>query len=136
AAVREVDHEIALAADGEVEVLFGGRDIALTHDAGGGRNAHARADLDADRNLCAGFRGRGPGAAVGLVEQVLELGALALEAGGAHVGDVVGDDFDIALLRGHAGRCDVESFHGLESLLAQAWVSPSRWMAERRSSSC
>ena len=44
-----------------------------------------------------------------LVEQVLKLGALALVAGGAHVGDVVGDDLDVEFLGHHAGRCGVEA---------------------------
>ncbi len=67
--------------------------------------------LDADRDLRALVGCLRARAAIGLIEQVLEFHALALEAIGAHVGDIVGDDFDVALLRRHAGRSDVECFH-------------------------
>jgi hypothetical protein len=40
----------------------------------------------------------------GLIEQILELGALALEPGGVDVGEVVRNDVDIELLGQHAGR--------------------------------
>ena len=53
---------------------------------------------------------------LGLVEQVGEFGARALEAGGVDVGDVVGDDFEIGLLGVHAGGGDGECFHDDVSL--------------------
>src|SRR5690606_28608409 len=102
------------------------------HDARGPGGAHAGADLDPDRQDRALLGRARAGAAIGLVEQVLKLGALALEPGRAHVGDVVGDDFDIALLRAHAGGSDVQGFHGLSP---HAVASPRRWMALRRMSS-
>jgi hypothetical protein len=43
-----------------------------------------------------------------LVEHVLELGTGALVAGGAQIGDVVGDDVDRQLLGQHAARAGIE----------------------------
>ena len=43
-----------------------------------------------------------------LIEQVLELRATTLEAGGIHVREIVRDDFGAGLLRGHAGRGGAE----------------------------
>ena len=45
------------------------------------------------------------------VEQILKFGALALVAGGAHVGDVVGDDLDVEFLGHHPGRRGVKCSH-------------------------
>ena len=46
-----------------------------------------------------------------LVDQVLELGPPALEAGGGHVRDVVGDDLDVGLLGHHARAGGPERAH-------------------------
>src|SRR5690606_31047450 len=96
-------HEEAFAADGEVEFTLGDVDVALAHHPGRGNSAHTRADLEAGRNHGSGGRGGRTCPGDLLVEQVLELCAGPLVAGGAHVRDVVGDDFDVAFLSGHAG---------------------------------
>jgi hypothetical protein len=111
ATVGHPDTEKAFAPDGEVVFLLRRRQVALGHDARRRAGFHARADLEAggqDRSL---VRRGGPGPAQGLVEQVLELGPLALVAGGAQVGDVVRDDLDVEFLGHHAGGGGVESTH-------------------------
>jgi hypothetical protein len=72
---------------------------------------HAEAELHAGRHDGAGIgRGRADAPQV-LVQQVLELRPVTLEAGGVHVGDVVRDDFDIELLSQHARCADVQGSH-------------------------
>src|SRR3546814_4850500 len=73
---------------------------------------HADDDLDARRHERLGIRGRRARTTQVLVQQILELGALALECRRAHVGDVVRDDLDIELLGHHAGRAGAEGTHG------------------------
>ena len=73
----------------------------------------------------AGVRGLRAGRLDVLVEQILEFGPLLLEAGGVHVRQIVGDDFDIGLLGQHAGRGDGKSAHGLISLTVGIWPSLS-----------
>ena len=101
----------AIAADGDVERLLCPLQVALGHDPVGGGGPNTQADLDAGRKQGAGFRRIGADAANVLVEQVLELGALALVAGGPQVGDVVRDNLDVELLRQHAGGGYVQGFH-------------------------
>ena len=73
-----------------------------------GGGAHAEADLGAFGNgLLAAAVGRA-GGALGLIEQVRELGPRALEARGVDVGDVVGDHLDVGLLGVHSRRGDGE----------------------------
>src|SRR4030095_16718634 len=88
--------------------------------------AHTRADLDPDRQHGALVGGLRADAADLFVEQVLELGALLFVAGGAHVGDVVGDDLDVELLGHHAGRGGVECAHVVFSVSAYAGTSARR----------
>ena len=85
---------------------------ALAHHARRADGLDAGAELDADRQDVALVGGLRADAAHVLVEQVLEFGALALVAGGAHVGDVVGDDLDVEFLGHHSGRGGVECAHG------------------------
>ena len=66
----------------------------------------------------AGVRAVGADAAQVLVDQVLELGPPPLEAGRGHVGDVVGDHFDVGLLRLHPGAGDIERAHWSDVLLS------------------
>jgi hypothetical protein len=112
-AVRHHDLEETFAADGEVECVAGGQERALRHHPRGADGAHTAAEFDADRQDVALGRGLRAHAADVLVEQVLEFGALALVAGRAHVGDVVGDDLDVEFLGHHAGRRGMERSHGL-----------------------
>src|SRR5260370_1064651 len=69
----------------------------------------------ADRTSWSWVGRGGAGAALVLIKQVLEFGALPLEPGGVQVGDVVRDDFDVELLREHAGRGDIHRTHCLLS---------------------
>jgi hypothetical protein len=46
-----------------------------------------------------------------LVDQVLERRRLLLVAGGAQVGDVVGDHLNVEFLCRHSGRCGVKRLH-------------------------
>src|SRR5690606_11249818 len=89
-AVGALHFEEAVALDGEVEPLAGGVDLALGENLGGGGDAGAVADLDAGGHEVAAA-GLGAGRARTLVEQILELDLAALEAGGVHVRQVVGD---------------------------------------------
>jgi hypothetical protein len=128
AAVRHLNLEEAFAAHGDIEIFLRRQQRALTHDARGGDGLDARTDLDADRQDRALFRGLRADAADLLVEHVLKFGALALVTGGAHVGDVVGDDLDIDFLGHHAGRGGVESAHAvmlLKSCSGQTGTSAS-----------
>ena len=69
---------------------------------------HAKAHLRARGHDGAAVGTVGADAAQILVDQVLELGAPALEAGRRHVRHVVGDDFDVGLLGLHPGAGDIE----------------------------
>ena len=110
-AVRHRHLEEAFAADGDVEIGAGRRQRALRHQARRADGLDAAAEIDADRQDVALRRGLGADAAHVLVEQILEFGALALVAGRAHVGDVVGDDLDVELLGHHSGRRGVKCAH-------------------------
>src|SRR6185437_3510668 len=53
-----------------------------------------------------------------LVDQILKRGGLFLVAGGAKVGDVVGDDLDVEFLGRHSGRSSVKRLHGCSPKMA------------------
>ena len=105
------DLEEAFAADRDVEVVAGRRSVPCVISARRADGLDAAAEIDADRQDVALRRGLRADAADVLVEQILEFGALALVAGGAHVGDVVGDDLDVEFLGHHSGRCGVKCAH-------------------------
>ena len=90
-----------------------GEQRALRHQPRRADGLDAAAEIDADRQDVALRRGLRADAADVLVEQILEFGALALVAGRAHVGDVVGDDLDVEFLGHHSGRRGVKCAHGL-----------------------
>ena len=46
-----------------------------------------------------------------VIDQILKRRPLLLVAGGAHVGDVVGDHLNVEFLCRHAGRCCIEGAH-------------------------
>src|SRR5690606_10321014 len=71
--------KIAATLNGEVELVLGIVEIALCHDAVHRRDLHTHADLHACGNDGSRVRGVGADATEVLVEQVLKLGALALE---------------------------------------------------------
>jgi hypothetical protein len=77
--------------------------IALDEEPVRRDRARAVADLKARRNLAALRRG-GAGRLQRFVDQILKVEPAALEAGGLHVGQVVGDDVQSQLLRLHSGR--------------------------------
>jgi hypothetical protein len=108
--------EEAAAVDGHVASAFGLGEVALRVDALGGDHVHAGADLQARRQ--AGLVRRLAAAlAQVLIDQVFEHRAAALEAGGAHVGQVVGDHVELRLLRVEAGLGDVEGANHVWGIL-------------------
>jgi hypothetical protein len=54
------------------------------------------------------------------VEQILELGALALEARSPHVRDIVGDNLDIEFLGHHSSCRGVKRSHDFVSCVSAA----------------
>ena len=118
-----------------------GSRVALAHHARRADGLHAGAELDAGRQDVALVGGLRADAADVLVQQVLELGALALVAGGAHVRDVVGDDLDVELLGHHSRRGGVQCAHGILDLLAHDLTNrhfgePARSRLRRSSPCC
>ena len=110
-AVGHLDLEEAFAADRDVEVVAGRRQRALAHQARRADGLDAAADVDADRQDGALVGGLRADAAHMVVDQVLKRRTLLLVAGGAHVGDVVGDHLNVEFLCRHAGRCCVKGAH-------------------------
>ena len=98
--VGEADAEEAVALDRDVERQVGALHRALREAAPGVDRRGARAGLGA-------LGGRA--ARLG-VDEVAEADAHLLVAGGARVGEIVGHGVESLLLRGHAGRCGIESF--------------------------
>src|SRR6202035_3067789 len=82
-------------------------------------------ELDADREDVALVGRLRADALHMLVDQILKLGALALEARRAHVGDIAGDDLDFEVHGRHSGRCGVESTHVTFSSKLPPYPSPA-----------
>jgi hypothetical protein len=120
-AVRQVDLEKAAALERDVERIVGHLQVALLVDAIDRDRLDADADLHAGRNDRAGVGGLGADAAHVLIEQVRELGAAALVAGGGGVRDVVRDHLDIHLLGEHACGGGGEGAHGVSPSLS-CWM--------------
>ncbi len=110
-AVRHLDLEPAVALNGDVERIAGLLQRALRHQARRADGLNAGAELDADRQDVALVGGLRADALHVLIEQVLKLGALALEAGGRHVGDIAGDDLDLKVHGRHAGCRSIKRTH-------------------------
>src|SRR5665647_2625444 len=104
-----------VAIRGDVERGAGCRQRALRHQARRADGLDAAAEIDADRKRVALRRGLRADAADVLVQQILEFDALALVAGGAHVGDVVGDYLDVEFLGHHSSRRGMKCAHGFRS---------------------
>src|SRR5258708_39665482 len=111
-----LDLEKALAADGDVEVVAGLRQRARRHQPRGANGLDTAAEIDADGQARALVGGLRADPADVVVDQVLKRRALLLEAGGAQVRDVVGDDLDVELLGRHSRRRGMKSLHGSVSL--------------------
>ena len=120
-AVGQLDLEEAVAADRDVERAAGLLQRALRHQPRRADRLDAGAEIDADRQDVALRRGLRADAADVVVEQILEFDALALVAGGRHVGEVVGDDLDVEFHGHHAGRCSTERAHGFNSPSSSSW---------------
>ena len=100
-----------MAVDRHIQRIAGLLQIALligTIDAGG---FHPETQLRARRHDGAGIAGIGAGLPHVLVQQILKFNPLALEARGRHIGDIVGNDFNIGLLSLHSGGRDIECEH-------------------------
>ena len=115
-AVRHLDLEEAFAADRDVEIVAGRRQRALRHQPRRADGLDAAADVDADGQDGALVGGLRADPAHMVIDQVLERRALLLEAGGAQVGDVVGDHLDVEFLGRHPGRRGIKCAHGSVSL--------------------
>jgi hypothetical protein len=99
------------------------RQRSLRHQPRRADGFYAATEIDADREDRALVGGLRADPADVVVDQVLERGALLLEAGGAQVRDVVGDHLDVELLGRHSGRRGVKSAHGSVSLKHD----PEKW---------
>ncbi len=120
-AARQKNPEITFALNGHVICVARGVQSALFRDPIDGGGLHTDADLDTGRNDCSRIgRGR-TGAFHILIEQVLKLRALALEAGGRHVCDVVGDNINVKLLCQHTCGGNTECSHSLIPSLLYRW---------------
>ena len=91
----------------EIEALRSLRQLMLSYRDGGTR----RQPLS-----LAVFGAPGSGKSFGLIDEVGELGARALESGGVDIGDVVGDHFEILFLGVHARGRDRKRSHASTSL--------------------
>ncbi|MNO63817.1 hypothetical protein D3C76_545330 [compost metagenome] len=107
-AVRLQYLEETTAVDRHVQRVFRGLQAAGLEVLLGADNAHTSTDLQAGRQLAV-LGGLRAWLAFDLVQQVLEFGAITLEAGGRDVGQVVGDDRQVGVLCGQAGFSDPES---------------------------
>ena len=114
-AVGHQDLEPAGALNGDIERVAGLRQRALGHQPRRADGFDAGAELDADRQDVAVVGCLRADPLHVFVDQVLEFGALALEAGGRHIGEVAGDDLDLEVHGRHSGRCSVKRTHGLAS---------------------
>jgi hypothetical protein len=105
--VRHLHLEKTVAVDRHVLRVAGLLQVALRVQTFGRDLLHAGAELDARGHL--GLLGRvGARLTHGLIKQIFEHGARALEAIGADVGEVVRDHVHLGLLRIHAGRSDIK----------------------------
>src|SRR5690606_33428793 len=105
--IFSLDREEAVPFDREVEGVARGQEGPLFVDVDGASNAHAAAELNAERRLSR-LTGRRAGLTNHLVEKILKLDALALEADGAGVRNVVGDPLEAGLLCRHSSRSNVK----------------------------
>ncbi|MCY1442590.1 hypothetical protein D9M71_589650 [compost metagenome] len=96
-AVRHQHLEEAAAVHRQVQRVVGGLQAAGGEVLLRADHAHTGAELQAGGQLAV-LAGLGAGLAVDLVQQVLEFGAVALEAGGGHVGQVVGNGGQVHVL--------------------------------------
>ncbi|MNT20703.1 hypothetical protein D3C72_1560180 [compost metagenome] len=106
-AVGQQHLEEAAAVDGQVQRLLGGLQAALGEDLLGAGDAHTGTQLQAGGQFAV-LAGLATRLATDLIEQVLELGAVALEARGRHVRQVVGNGGQVHVLGGQAGLADPE----------------------------
>ena len=98
---RMLNDEIAL--DDEIQGVVGSLEVPLGEDPLRRGGAHPAPNLCPGG--CVGPLGRGGARhAAGLVEQVLKVHPAPLEAGGVHVGQVVGDSVGVELLGRHTRR--------------------------------
>ncbi|MNN11199.1 hypothetical protein D3C81_1241460 [compost metagenome] len=124
-AVRHQHLEEATAVHCQVQRVVGGLQAAGGEVLLRADNAHAGTQLQAGRQLAvlAGLRA---GLAVDLVQQVLELRTVALEAGGGDVGQVVGNGGQVHVLGGQARLADPQCRKHCRSPLA-----PDSWRREQ-----
>ena len=101
----------AASVNADVQLVAGGRHRPLLADPIDGTRLDPGAHLDAGRHYGALIGGLGARALQVLIEQILKLGPLAFVAHGVHIGDIVGDDFDVQLLGGHARCGGAEGLH-------------------------
>src|SRR3546814_10362499 len=85
---RQLHHQEAAPVDRQVERVLGLHDVALAGDAVDRRRLHAEAKLHAGRHDGAGIRRGRADAPQVLVQQVLELRAVALERSEEHTSEL------------------------------------------------
>ncbi|MNG00923.1 hypothetical protein D3C81_1834800 [compost metagenome] len=101
------DLEETAAIKRHVQRIFGGLQAAGDKALLGTDDAHTSTGLQTRRQLTVLGRLR-TRLALGLVEQVLELGTITFKASGRNVGQVVGNDGQIFVLCGQTGFTDIK----------------------------
>ena len=93
--------------DSQIEAVAGVHQITLGVQFLGGHGTHTGAQIEPGGKFGI-LRGAGADLAYVLVDQILERGAIALEAGGVDIGQIIGNDRHARLLRIQSGLCDPE----------------------------
>ena len=98
---------VRVAVEREIERIAGGAERPLRHDLAGRLDRHAGPEVEAG-GVCGFARGALTGDASVLIGERGEIGTIALEAGGADVGEVVGDDAHARILCLEPGAGDLK----------------------------
>src|SRR6185312_11198414 len=121
----------ALPVDRDIERVAGGLQRAVGEQSHGRDGANADTDLQAGGHLRE-LRGLRTGLPQLLIQQILEYGALAFEAVGADVGQVVRDHVDVELLSFQPRLGNPQRSDQLSSLFAGRCACDPRSSCELR----
>ena len=99
------DLKEATAVDGHVQWLLGSLQAAGSEDLLRTDHTHTGTQLQAGRQFTV-LAGLATRLATDLIQQILELGASTLEAGGRNVGQVVSNGGQVHVLSGQTGLAD------------------------------
>ena len=119
-AVARVDNLVGLALDlepadpvqSQIVFVAGAGERTLHMQIADCNGPDAKTDRVAFRNDRFVVGGGSSCGALRLIEKVGEFGARAFETGRVDIGDVVGNDFNVGLLRGHSRRGNRKGSHG------------------------